>query len=151
VAGVSAGFISAAGQTKLAAAAEGPGSAVVGNIATFSNINGKVLQDGGTAISALVTKATLTTKGDILGTSAASTPSRIGVGGDGYPLIGLAAATPGAKFAEITDTVNIGVGVVTGPATGATPQVVGIYYGTTDPPVGFTSTPVGTIWIKHEV
>jgi len=151
VAGVSAGFISAAGQTKLAAAAEGPGSAVVGNIATFSNINGKVLQDGGTAISALVTKATLTTKGDILGTSAASTPARVGVGGDGYPLIGLAAATPGAKFAEITDTVNIGIGVVTGPSTGATPQVVGIYYGTTNPPAGFTSTPVGTIWIKHEV
>jgi hypothetical protein len=151
VAGVSSGFISAAGQTKLAAATEGPAVAVVGNIATFSNINGKVLQDGGTAISALITKATLTTKGDILGTSAASTPARVGVGGDGYPLIGLAAATPGAKFAEITDTVNIGIGVVTGPSTGATPQVVGIYYGTTNPPAGFTSTPVGTIWIKHEV
>jgi hypothetical protein len=151
VAGVSSGFISAAGQTKLAAATEGPSSAVVGNIATFANINGKVVQDGGSTIAALVAKATLTTKGDILGTSAASTPARVGVGGDGYPLIGSAAAAAGTKFAAVGDTLNIGVGVVTGAATGATPQVVGIYYGITDPPAGFASTPVGTIWIKHEV
>jgi hypothetical protein len=33
---------------------------------------------------------------------------------------------------------------------GTAPQVVGIYYGTGDPPAGFTDTPDGTLYIKHE-
>lgn len=223
-----AGFLSAAGKTHLDACVEGPVSAVVGNIATFSNVSGKVVADSGTkpadfaaashahddryftetelgsttALSegalligtdtktnlgsattveaaltstdshvgntsnphattkaqvgltnvtddAQVTKATLTTKGDIISASAASTPVRVGVGTNGYPLIGKSGDAAGVAFAGTGDTVNVGTGYVTQNHDGASATVLNIYYGTTDPPGGFTATPHGTIYIKH--
>jgi hypothetical protein len=46
-----------------------------------------------------ITKALLTTKGDVIAASAASTPARLGVGADGQVLTADAASTAGVKWA----------------------------------------------------
>jgi hypothetical protein len=47
-----------------------------------------------------ITKALLTTKGDVIAASAASTPARVAVGTDGFVLTADAASTPGVKWAS---------------------------------------------------
>ncbi len=50
-------------------------------------------------LAAKIAKSLLTTKGDIIAATAASTPARVGVGSDGQVLTADAASTPGVKWA----------------------------------------------------
>jgi hypothetical protein len=73
------------------------------------------------AASAYFTKSVLAAKGDILGASAACTPSALTVGSDGQMLVACAAATTGLCWANQPAA-----------ATTATPTVAGIVIGSTN-------------------
>jgi hypothetical protein len=79
-----------------------------------------------TTANAATTKATLTTKGDIYAATAASTPSRLGVGTNGQYLKADSTAGTGLAWATVATTKNyslLGTGTLT---SGATVTVSGI-------------------------
>lgn len=58
-----------------------------------------------------ITKATLTTKGDVIAATAASTPARVGVGTDGQVLTADAASVAGVKWAAASGALRASLGV----------------------------------------
>lgn len=89
-----------------------PAAGNAGAVYFATDVNGGTLYiDNGvawTTVARGLTEALLkslgTTKGDLIGFTAAATPARVGVGADGLPLIGDAASAAGFKFGAMPES-----------------------------------------------
>jgi hypothetical protein len=92
-------LVASADNTVSALAVGTNGKVLTADSAQFTGLSWATLDD-----TTKIAKSLVTTKGDIIAATAASTPARLGVGTDGQVLTADAASTPGVKWATATAT-----------------------------------------------